>query len=346
MKPERGTISIHFVQEAVRCLAPRGLAVDAFVARAGIQPALLGEPLARVSPEQFGALWRDIARALDDEFFGLDRHPARVGSYALMCASALGSATLGQALRRMLRFMRLVLDELHGELRVDGARATIRLDDRAADRPAQRLFAHATFLIMIYGLASWLVGRRIPLLAGQFAAAEPAAVGAANVSFEYRVLFCEALQFDADRTELMLPAAYLALPVIQTAATLREFLAGAPANFLVKYRNPKSLVARIRRRLRERPPAEWPAFEQLCAEWHFTAATLRRRLRLEGHTYQSLKDDLRRDMAIAQLQDGRRSLPEIAAALGFAEPSAFHRAFKKWTGGKPSDYRRARAERA
>ena len=66
---------------------------------------------------------------------------------------------------------------------------------------------------------------------------------------------------------------------------------------------------------------------------------MRRRLREEGHSYQSLKDELRRDMAITRLQDSRRRIEDIAADLGFAEPAAFYRAFKKWTGAKPSDYR-------
>ena len=56
MKSERGTISIHFVQEALRCVAARGLSVEGFLQRAGIPPAFIHEPLARVSPAQFGAL--------------------------------------------------------------------------------------------------------------------------------------------------------------------------------------------------------------------------------------------------------------------------------------------------
>jgi AraC-like DNA-binding protein len=71
-------------------------------------------------------------------------------------------------------------------------------------------------------------------------------------------------------------------------------------------------------------------------------ATMRRRLKLEGHTYQSIKDDLRRDIAIGQLQDTRRTIADIAVAVGFAEPSAFHRAFRKWTGMRPTDYRTER----
>ena len=330
MRPERGTIAIHFVQEALRCVQARGLAPEGFLQQAGIPLAFVDEPLARVSPAQFGVLWRDIARALDDEFFGLDSHPARQGTYALMCHSVLSCDNLAHAIKRILRFMGLVLDDMHGDLLVQGKQATLRLHDH---KGPQSLFAYATFLVMVYGLACWLTGRRIPLSEGSFGCPEPEA------SAEYRVLFCEALCFDAAQTSLSFPASYLLLPIIQDADTLKAFFKEVPANVLVKYRNPKSLAARIRRHLRDLPPAVWPDVDSLCGELHVTQATLRRRLRDEGHTCQSIKDDLRRDMAITLLQDSQRSIQDIAWEVGFAEPAALYRAFKKWTGVNPSDYR-------
>ena len=66
----------------------------------------------------------------------------------------------------------------------------------------------------------------------------------------------------------------------------------------------------------------------------------RRRLEAEGTTFQTIKDELRRDTAIHRLSHGSSSVTAIAAELGFQEPSAFRRAFKKWTGKTPGDYRR------
>lgn len=68
---------------------------------------------------------------------------------------------------------------------------------------------------------------------------------------------------------------------------------------------------------------------------------MRRKLKREGETYQSIKDALRRDIAIVALQSGQQTIADIAVAVGFAEPSAFHRAFRKWTGARPTDYRPA-----
>jgi AraC-like DNA-binding protein len=87
-------------------------------------------------------------------------------------------------------------------------------------------------------------------------------------------------------------------------------------------------------------PDEVPDFEALAAELNMTAATMRRRLAEEGASYQGIKDQLRRDLAISYLSHSNRSVMDIALELGFSERSAFHRAFLKWTGASPGEFRR------
>jgi AraC-like DNA-binding protein len=335
---ERGTIAGVLVEEALRCAERRGFARIAMLALAGIKPATLAAPLARVSAAQYGRLWSAVADALDDEFFGQDSHPMRRGSFALLCHAALGSREGGQALTRIAGFLRLVLDDLQCEIDTDTARVRIRLADADADGAAPRpMFAYATAFIMIYGLLCWLVGRRIPVLAAHLRCPEPAA------SDEYRLMFCDAMFFDQPASYVDLAPDCVTLPVVQTAVTVKVFLREAPANFIVKYRNPDSLAARIRRKLRQSPPVDWPDSEDIAAALNMAEATLRRRLKQEGATYQSIRDALRRDLAIARLADTTQTIAEIAHALGFAEPSAFHRAFRKWTGVRPAAYRGMRA---
>jgi AraC-like DNA-binding protein len=308
----------------------------ALLEQAGINPATLAAPLARVSAAQYGRLWSATADVLDDEFFGQDSHPMRRGSFALLCHAALGSRDGGQALSRIAGFLRLVLDDLRCEIDTDTdtTRVRIRLVDTATETPSPRpMFAYATAFIMIYGLLCWLVGRRIPVLAAHLRCPEPAATA------EYRLMFCDAMFFDQPASYVDLAPDCVTLPVVQTAATLKVFLREAPANFIVKYRNPDSLAARIRRKLRQAQPVDWPDSEAIAAALNMAEATLRRRLKQEGTTYQSIRDALRRDLAIARLADTTQTIAEIAHALGFAEPSAFHRAFRKWTGVRPATYR-------
>ena len=87
-----------------------------------------------------------------------------------------------------------------------------------------------------------------------------------------------------------------------------------------------------------------PSLEAIAAQWAMAPQTLRRHLREEGRGFQQIKDELRRDAAIACLAEPGLTLPEIAQRLGFSEASTFHRAFKKWTGVAPGEYRQTQLQ--
>ncbi|HEX3395163.1 MAG TPA: AraC family transcriptional regulator [Steroidobacteraceae bacterium] len=329
---EPGTIAICFVAAALESVHGRDLNADELLAQVGLSSSLLQVPQARVSAKHYGALWRAIAAALDDEFFGQDSRRMKVGSFAMLCHAVLSCKTLGQALERSLRFYALILDDIFGTAERDGQEARIVLHERAGT--SHRVFAHELLLMLLYGVSCWLVGLRIPILRTEFSYAEP------THSTEYRLMYCGDLRFNRPNTLLAFAASYLDLPVVQNERSAKEFLRSAPENILLKYKNGSSLTARVRRRLRQFLPGAVPDFEQLADEMGMTSATMRRRLHDEGGSYQSIKDQLRRDMAISYLSHSKRSVMDIALELGFSERSAFHRAFRKWTGASPGEFRR------
>jgi AraC-like DNA-binding protein len=330
---EPGTIAICFVAAALQSLRARDLNADELLAQVGLSASLLQVPQARVSAKHYGALWRAIALALDDEFFGQDSRRMKAGSFAMLCHSVLGCKTLGQALERSLRFYALILDDISGTCERHGGEARIVLHERAAAaRP--RVFAHELLLMLLYGVSCWLVGRRIPILRTEFSYPEP------SHSAEYRLMYCTDLGFDRPNTAIAFEASYLDLPVVQNERTVKEFLRTAPESILLKYKNGSSLSSRVRRRLRQFLPGEVPDFEGLAEQLNMTPATMRRRLHEEGESYQSIKDQLRRDLAISYLSHSNRTVMDIALELGFSERSAFHRAFRKWTGAAPGEFRR------
>lgn len=332
----RGNVSVEFVREVARCIDAQGLDSQAFIAAAGIPQALLAAPQARVTAENFGQLWLAVAQALDDEFFGLDLRRMKVGTYAALSRQAIRCATLGEALQGCAAWLNLILDESHLELLRDGHDAVLQIDDAPGARPAtrrNRTFAHEALLVMIYGLACWLIDRHIALRSLALAYPRPARAP------EYDIVFAAGAQFDAPATRLCFAASVLHAPVTQNPKNLRDFLRAAPANFILRYRNEGSPAARIRHRLQNTTPEQWPSFTALAREMGTAPSTLHRQLAREGARFGTIRDALRRDHAIERLVSSRAPISRIAEELGFAEPGGFYRAFRKWTGARPGDYR-------
>lgn len=324
---EQQTISPGFVEDALACLRRQGFAPEPVLRAAGLQAGLHGP----VTAQEYGRLWLAIARTSDDEFFGLSAHPMRYGSFALLCHAVLHAGTLGKALRRALQFLRVVLDDPHGELVVTDGQAQIVFTGAAAPHPA---FAYRTFCLILLGLACWLTGRRIPLQRIDFACPSP------DQRTDYLQFFGVPAHFDRPQSRLVFDAAYLDLPTIRSGQALKTFLRGAPGNLLVRYRHDAGWVTKIRTHLKATPADSWPDFDALARQLCVTPATLRRRLRSEGQSFASIKDEMRNALAQSLLCETAFSVAEIANELGFTESSAFHRAFRKWTGTSPGAFRR------
>lgn len=330
--PLRHTVAVQQVRQVLQGARHQGLAVGPLLARAGIPEALLASPLARVSQAQYAALLRVLRRALRDELWGLTGRRVRPGSFAQCARLLVGTATLGDALRRGFAFWHLLVDDFVPRLERQGDVARVRLVRCGADVP--RLdYAQKAFMLFALGLASWLVARRVPLIAVDYTDTTPAS----DSSRVYQA----PIRWGRPHIGFSFESRWLALPVVQSPQSLGEFLAAAPANLIVKYRDGASTSERVRRLLQRHLGGELPSLEALALQLGSTPQTLRRRLRAEGHGFQALKDELRRDAAIELLARPGLTLVEVGHRLGFSEASTFHRAFKHWTGVAPGTYRSA-----
>ncbi|WP_438750253.1 AraC family transcriptional regulator [Pararhizobium sp. O133] len=327
MDSDRRMISLSFVEEALDCLRRQGKATAPLLTSLGLPP-VVDKP---ISAETYGALWLAVAAAVDDEFFGMGGRAMRRGSFTLLCHCVLHAPTLDQALRRALRFLNVVLEDPSGELVVRDGLAEIVLTDKGTARSA---FAYRTYWILLHGITCWLVGRRIPIRRVDFRCAEP------EQGADYRLFFGAPVQFGQPVSLLAFDRTVLKLPIARSEQALKQFLRGAPANILVRYRYDAGLAASVRKRLRQTPPSAWSGFGDLAAQMRMSPSTLRHRLHGEGQSYAGIKEEIRRDLAIDLLLGSDRSVGEIAAQLGFSEPSAFHRAFRKWTSRSPATFRR------
>ena len=320
-----------FVEEALDCLRRKNMAADDLLAFVGL-PKRIESP---ISPEAYGALWRAITDRMGDEFFGLGGRAMVPGAFTLMGHAVLHAKNLRKALPRALRFLGVTIVDPRGELLVANGVAQIVLSDAGAPRSA---FAYRTLWILLHGLACWLVGRRIPLRLVDFRCPEP------ERGADHRLFFGAPVRFGQEVSRLAFDEFFLDLPIARSERALKQFLRGAPANLLVRHRYDAGLAANIRDRLRRQKPVDWPVVDEMARALGMPNSTLRHRLGQEGQSFGEIKEEVRRDLAIALLLKGERNVGDIALELGFSEPSAFYRAFRKWTSKSPGAFRREAAE--
>lgn len=324
------TVSISFVHDlldAVRDREKRG----ALVERSGIAPTLLEESSARVTTDQFSTLYRLVARELDDELPGMFSRPVRGGALKLLCLSMLESASLRIALYRLSRFFRIILDDFSVELSQRGDLVRIALVP-SESAPAIRVFALEVMLKVIHGVISWLAGRNMPVARVDLSYPRP------EHASVYVFLYPGPAYFDQDRTALYFEGKELDSPIRQSKKTLTDFLKRAPADWLFVSFAERIVSHHVRDYLEkhlDRPKTIGDVAKAL----HFSVRTLSRRLDAEGVTFQAIKDELRRDVAIQRLTKTDIPIAVIGAEVGFDDPTTFHRAFKKWTGSTPGAYR-------
>ncbi len=332
MLPPPLTIPIAFVRGMLSGLEARGLPFDTFLTDSGIAPELLQEAGARVTAGQYVALFKLLTDRLEDDGLCFFSRPLKRGSYALMARMALSAPNLEVAIRRIAHTFHLLQDDATMELLRDGALAGVALHfhEQPGGNPP---FKHELMLRVFWRLLAWLGGGQLVTTRFDFAFNSPPYAGS------YGRIFPPPLNFGQPYSAFWFDAARLQDPVRRDEAALRAFLADAQANVIVPRRGDDMVSARVRSHLQQTLPA-WPDLAATADALHMSTPTLQRNLASEGTSFQALKDELRRDMAIVRLNTSTVPLATLASELGFADSAAFQRAFKVWTGSPPGAYRR------
>lgn len=327
----RAETPIAFIQAIAAAYAQRSLRVDDALKKAQIEPKILKKNSTRVTAMQMELISGIAMQELDDEGLGWFSRRLPWGSYGMLVRASLTSPSLGVALARWCRHHGLLTDDIHLSLTERNGVATLQLDE-ARDLGIFREFCVVSVLRNALGVACWLTDSRIPLTATHLRFAPPAHADS------YRVLFDGPTHFNAPTNCLQFDAGYLALPVRRDEAALQQMLQRALLLTVRPYRRDRLLVEKVRQTLAQHPEHSRNA-DDLAAWLNMSARTLHRQLKEEGASLQELKDAVRRDVAMAQLQRTSRPLKQVAEAVGFQNEKSFIRAFKAWTGKSPEAFR-------
>lgn len=330
------TTSILVVRTLIQAAEARGVSAAPLLAKAGVEPALLKNLDARVSNEAMEMLWDAIPRCVGDESFGLHlaEQSAATGSLDLVEYIIRNSPDLGTAYQKAMRYQQLLHDNATLQMEVQGDRA--RLSQK---RPLAREARHGDE----YALATLvLFGRKVTGVDWA-----PRAVAfmhpAPPDTAEHRRIFRAPITFGQDVTELIIDHKLLAQPVLGADPALYALLERHAEERLSRLSAVEGFLEQVRRQISAGLEGGVPEARDVARTLGLSQRSFERRLHNEGTTYREVVDAVRRELSLSYLREPRLRLMEISFLLGFAETSAFYRAFRRWTGTTPLGYRRRHA---
>lgn len=276
-------------------------------------------------------LWTEAQALSGDALLGMVCARRAVLPVPLQMLELTGAASpdMGAAIGQLVHFFSLLSTQAHLEMHRSGDRIMLLLRPRG--RP------HVQQMEALLGLVARLLQRFV-------SGTEHAHVGLSLVSptagrVDYSRLGWCADSRCGDVYMLLLPAAWMnvalpgATPGLLRGMTeaLRGFVASMPGG---------DVVDRVRRDILVRLASGQLTEQEIAEPLKVSPRHLRRLLRQHNTSYEQLLDQARREEALRLLADTRKSLTAISYEVGFLDPSSFTRAFRRWTGISPSDYRR------
>jgi AraC-like DNA-binding protein len=309
----------------------RGLDLTDALRDAQITDELLGQDATRVTPAQANRLIQAMWVATDDELFGAGPRPVPRGTFKMMTLGLIHAPDLRTAIARYVEFSNIATGFEAVGLDVGETSTRLYLDPTGHTQTDQLLVD--VLMAVFHRFSGWLIGERISLDSVDLPGAAPAHAA------EYLLIYGVAPAFETRRAAITFSSRYLRAPVIRSEGDLMEFIRTSPNDLLFRQDYQPTTSSRVRRMIERRKADEAVTVDDVAKRLTVSAQHLRRLLRDEGTSFREIKEEILRDEAIASLIRGGETVEEISERLGFSEPSAFRRAFRRWTGNPPGSYR-------
>lgn len=345
------SVPLRYVRTLLRVAEEQGYDLASIAKQLNLPPEFTSpraDLTAEVPADYYNRAYTFVMDMLQDESLGISmRHPAVSGSFRMTCLYLIHCSDLEHALQRATEFQNFCRSMM-GQPQ-SYRQALLMLNEEqclhlfpdsvefAAQDSDMAWYAIAHTMAVWRRFCSWLIGSQIALQEVHIQLPPPQASGSLKQIFECPVRFAQAHNgFVFDRR-------YLGAKLVHDEESLKNFLRNAPYHLLAntEVESDDGIVTQMRRIVGNDLSREFPSVVDMANNLHMSVRTLRRRLKEIDTTYQEFKDQTRRDAAAQLLNRPEIKINAVAALLGFDEPSAFHRSFKKWTGQTPGDYRKS-----
>ncbi len=327
------TVHIDLIKSLCSGAESKGLSTNELFQQLGVSTELLNQPKARFPAMKMAELTSLIKQKLQDESLGFLKHGLKPGSHEYSCRCSINSRNVREAYQHTFKLFDIATDDIKFFILESGDSAEFQIHYSSPENLDGIIFVSLTVLA-IYRWINWLSGEKILLRKINWAFPQP------SYYDEYHAMFgCEHI-FDQQITSMVFDRCALDLPVIQMPNNLEQLIPKFPEDMISRLKLNNRISSQVQRMLQTGQEIDSLKLTEVANRLHTTVGTLRRRLKEEGNSFVEIKEDVRRNSASFWLTNTDTAINSIALRLGFSEPSAFNRAFKKWTGKTPGEYRK------
>jgi len=310
------------------------------LAQSGISKEQLAQSDYLISFYQVGAFFLSVLQASRDEGVGLVVGSAvQAKSYQVLGYAIMSSQNLDEAIDRLIRYEKLV-----GQL---GSTVFVPAGEEGCSADKCKLIWQCPFdavwvrFLKEAAIAGWVTYSLSQVQVENADFTVHFDHPASSIPFErYQKVFGDRIVFDSDWCGVSFDKALLMLPFSQADPGLNAMMDRQAAVLLEMFDSKLNLVNSTREQIASRLPSGDPILDEVAEALSLTARVLQNRLKESGTTFKEVVDEVRKQLSISYLSEEGVPLIDVAFLLGFSEQSSFSRAFKRWMGKSPMEYRK------
>jgi AraC-like DNA-binding protein len=327
-------VSVSLTQTLLKAAVAAGVSdTSTLLQQAGIDEQLLLQPENRIPFSQQALLWKLVSETSDNDslplIFGQQSQP---GSFSMAGYIAINSQTIGEAMDASQTYQ--VAAGQGGELSIQRKAEHIEVHYMPVDPGSTSTKIRSCAMLAANSvLGRWLIGDIYTPELASLSMPPPRDPAPFETFFQCPVLFEQSQDF------LRFPANITSTPIPHASLELFNLMRQRADKVIADSIGKESLSAQVARLLAETLMGQEPDKGFIAQQLGFSQRTLQRKLAKENSSYQEVLDQTRHSLALEYLQQAQLSVSDIAYLLGFAEPSTFYRAFKKWHAMTPGQYR-------
>ena len=319
--------------------AASGVDMVALMADLEVDPKLLMDAHARVPHDLIERAWEEIPRRCPHPNFGLRAADlATSRPFDLIDYVMRQCGTIGERIERLIRYQRLMHDANDIRMELQGSQVHLTQRFRCT------LLAPRHLNEFVMGM--WVLGVR-KQVGEEVVPDEVHLMHAAPADVkEHAQVYGTRVRFGAPSNGVVFPRRLLDMPALQADPALAALLDHQAKSLLSSLPKAEDFLSQLRHRLAADLSTGEPDVGRVAKALGMSTRSLQRRQQHEGTSFVGVVDGVRRDLALRYLEDQQLTLTEIGYLLGFVELSSFHRAFRRWTGTTPGQFRRGGSQPA